>query len=73
MHRHLNHEEMTIAAIDDIIGRGKREDWIDLRRRFLASPNDLKSRIIAACQGHLDDPYEQRYRLWKLYAERTIT
>jgi hypothetical protein len=31
IHRHLNHQELSLAAIDDVIGRGKRKDWEDLR------------------------------------------
>jgi len=72
LHRHLNHEEYTIAAIDDVIARGKREDWINLQQAFLAKPA-IREKILLACQGHLADPYEQRYRLWKLYAERKVT
>ncbi len=30
-HRHLTHERYTLAAIDDIIARGKRRDWAELR------------------------------------------
>jgi hypothetical protein len=72
LHRHLNHEEYTIAAIDDVIARGKRSDWLALQQAFLATPA-LGEKILLACRGHLDDPYEQRYRLWKLYAERKVT
>ena len=72
-HRHLNHDELSIAAIDDVIARGKRVDWIELQQAFLSRPVELRVKILAACSGHLDDPYEQRYRLWKLYAERKTT
>ncbi len=72
LHRHLNHEEYTIAAIDDVIARGKRTDWLALQQAFLAKPA-LGKKILQACLGHLADPYEQRYRLWKLYAERKLT
>jgi hypothetical protein len=72
VHRHLTHEEYTIAAIDDVIARGKRTDWLALQKAFIANP-ELKYKIVAACQAHLADPYEQRFRLWKLYAERKIT
>jgi hypothetical protein len=34
-HRHLNHHEYTLAAIDDIIGPGKRQDWATLRAAAL--------------------------------------
>ncbi len=35
-HRHLNHQQFTLAAIDDIIARGKRQDWAGLRSAALA-------------------------------------
>lgn len=35
-HRHLNHQKFTLAAIDDIIARGKRPDWAALRTAMLA-------------------------------------
>ena len=35
-HRHLTHEQYTLAAIDDIIARGKRRDWAELRQAALA-------------------------------------
>lgn len=73
LHRHLNQDQLTIAAIDDVIARGKRVDWLELQQVFLDHPIELREKILAACLGHLDDPYEQRYRLWKLYAERKIT
>ena len=36
LHRHLTHEQYTLAAIDDIIARGKRQDWAELRTTALA-------------------------------------
>jgi len=31
-HRHLTHQDFTLAAIDDLIARGKRQDWAELRQ-----------------------------------------
>jgi hypothetical protein len=73
VHRHLCHEDYTIAAIDDVIARGKKIDWMELQQEFLARPSELKDKILAACRGHSTDPYEQRFRLWKVYAERKTT
>ncbi len=74
VHRHLensvDHDEFSIAAIDDVIARGKRSDWVELREEFLARPSELGAKILAACKGHADDPHEQRFRLWQRYAER---
>ena len=34
-HRHLIHQRLTLAAIDDVISRGRWDDWADLRRAAL--------------------------------------
>ena len=68
-HRHLNHDRYTPAAIDDVIARGKRRDWAELRAAVLSDPLLLRS-VIAVCNAHVSDPYAQRYHFWKLYAER---
>lgn len=36
LHRHLNHQQWTLAAIDDVMARGKQLDWADLRHAALA-------------------------------------
>lgn len=38
LHRHLNHQRFTLAAIDDIISRGQWQDWVELRRAVLSGP-----------------------------------
>ena len=70
-HRHLNHQRLTLAAIDDIIARGKRRDWAELRRALLADPI-VSAGILRVCQAHIADPYAQRYHFWKQYAERHL-
>jgi len=37
-HRHLNHQRLTLAAIDDLIARGRWDDWAALRQAVLADP-----------------------------------
>jgi hypothetical protein len=69
LHRHLNHQDLTLAAIDDIIARGKRADWAELRRALLADPQ-LAGRILRVCLPQVVDPYAQRYHFWKHYVER---
>lgn len=34
-HRHLTHQQFTLAAIDDVIARGQRRDWVELRAAAL--------------------------------------
>lgn len=68
LHRHLNHELFTLAAIDDVIARGKRRDWAELRQAALAD-RTVMAKIIRVCQANCNDPYAQRYHFWKQYAE----
>jgi hypothetical protein len=68
-HRHLDHQGLTLAAIDDVIGRGKRADWAELRRAMLAD-DSIRESILRICAVRVADPYAQRYHFWKHYAER---
>ncbi len=71
VHRHLNHQELTLAAIDDVISRGKRQDWEELRRAALTDPSFFK-KILQVCRAHVADPRAQRYHFWKYYAEEKL-
>jgi hypothetical protein len=68
LHRHLNHQRFTLAAIDDLISRGRRRDWAELRRVALSDRSVLE-KVLRVCRAHVDDPYAQRYHFWKHYAE----
>jgi hypothetical protein len=70
-HRHLNHEEYTLAAIDDVIDRGQRQDWAELRHAALADPL-IMEKVLHVCQSQGRDPYAQRYRFWRYYAEQHL-
>jgi hypothetical protein len=69
LHRHLNHQQFTLAAIDDVIARGKRQDWAELRRAVL-NDRTVREKVLQVCQAHVTDPYAQRYHFWKQYVER---
>ncbi|RPJ56699.1 MAG: hypothetical protein EHM23_22810 [Acidobacteria bacterium] len=71
VHRHLNHERLTLAAIDDMIARGKRRDWIELRTAMLAD-RAIAEKILRICLARSSDPYAQRYHFWKHYAEQHL-
>lgn len=71
LHRHLNHQDFTLAAIDDVIGRGQRLDWAALRRALLAD-RSLREKVLQVCRARVTDPYEQRYHFWKGYVERRV-
>lgn len=65
-HRHLNHSRYTLAAIDDVIVRGKWNDWIDLRSAALADRRVL-DKIERVCHAKVADPYAQRHHFWMHY------
>ncbi len=69
-HRHLNHSEWTLAAVDDVIARGRIEDWKALRDAA-AGQEGVRTRILRVCAERLVDPTEQRYFFWDYYV-RTI-
>jgi phosphoglycolate phosphatase-like HAD superfamily hydrolase len=71
-HRHLNHEGYTLAAIDDLIGRGGRQDWAELRRAALAD-RVVMEKVLRIASARYEDPYAQRYRFWRRYAEQHLT
>ena len=71
MHRHLTHQELTLAAIDDIIARGRRRDWARLRRAAL-DDRVVLDKVLRVCLAQVADPYAQRYHFWKQYAERYL-
>jgi hypothetical protein len=70
-HRHLNHEQYTLAALDDILARGKRNDWAELRSAALQDPEIMK-KILRLARAHARDPYAQRYHFWRQYAEQHL-
>lgn len=71
LHRHLNHQEYTLAVIDNVIARGKRRDWAELRQHALSDRATME-KVLRVCQAHVTDPYAQRYHFWKLYVERHL-
>jgi hypothetical protein len=69
--RHLNHQELSLAAIDDVISRGKRKDGEELRLAIMADPVFLE-KIQQVCRAHIADPRAQRYHFWMHYAEEHL-
>ncbi len=67
LHRHLNTEEYTLAAVDDVIDRGRRKDWAQLRSAALAD-RALMEKVLRVANAHANDPYAQRYHFWRQYA-----
>ena len=71
LHRHLTHQEFTLAAIDNVIAHGKRLDWVELRQAVLKEQG-VKEKVLRVCRAHTADPYAQRYHFWKQYVERQL-
>jgi hypothetical protein len=71
-HRNLNHNRLTLAAIDDVIDRGQRGSWASLLTAVDASP-EIRSRVLRVCAAHVSDDYAQRYHFWNNYASRQAT
>lgn len=68
LHRHLDHQRFTLAAIDDVISRGRWRDWAELRLAVLADGN-LLDKVERVCRPCVSDPYAQRHHFWMHYAE----
>ncbi len=66
-HRHLNHQDFTLAAIDDIIGRGQRPAWEALRSAVLLHAV-IREKVLRVCAARVSDPAAQRFHFWNLYA-----
>jgi hypothetical protein len=66
-HRHLNHQRLTLAAIDDVISRGRWDDWAKLRQAVIEDRCVL-DKVEQVCRPYLTDPYAQRYHFWMHYA-----
>ena len=72
LHRHLNHEKFSVPAIDDVIARGKRADWEELREAILDDPSLLET-VRGICLQFVHDPYAQRYHFWLRYVRERET
>lgn len=71
-HRHLNHQEFSLAGVDDIIRRGGWRDWVALRRAAHRDP-DVIARIQRLCgpaQQHGNQEGDQRLTFWRKYAKQ---
>jgi len=70
-HRHLNHSDYTLAAIDDIIERGKERDWADLKQAVLVD-YEIARKVHAVAFNRIDEPNEQRHGFWRKYVEYKV-
>ena len=65
-HRHLDHERYSLAAIDDVIARGRLTDWAGLRRAIRADPS-LLERVERVCRACARSDAAQRHHFWMHY------
>jgi len=68
LHRHLDHQRLTLAAIDDVIARGRWRDWAELREAVLAD-RSVRAKVERVCLPRAADPHAQRHHFWLSYAE----
>jgi len=67
LHRHLGHQRYTLAAIDDVIARGRWNDWAALRGAVLAD-RALQDKVAQICRARVAaDPRAQRHHFWLNY------
>jgi hypothetical protein len=67
-HRHLNHQDFTLAAIDDVISRGKMGDWEDLRAAVM-NDSRLAEKVLRVCRPYAGERYAQRHHFWEQYVQ----
>jgi hypothetical protein len=67
-HRHLNHQDYTLAAIDDIISNGQRTAWERLRLALLQEA-DIREKILRVCNARIHEPSAQRHHFWRHYVQ----
>jgi len=52
-HRHLNHSDFTIAAIDNIIERGLIPEWTPLMKEIEKDPfGEVARKTLVVCENH---------------------
>jgi hypothetical protein len=76
-HRHLQGDTLSLAAIDDIIERGQRDDWARLSR---AASTDTSGQVIErierVCASRranaeaADEAPSQSFTAWECFIER---
>jgi len=71
-HRHLAHDRLTPAAIDDIIQCGKLADWARLARAVRSDPDGRLAQVVRdICCARRADPEApaQSFAFWQIYLD----
>ncbi|MGC8537251.1 MAG: hypothetical protein ACP5QR_17340 [Rhizomicrobium sp.] len=69
-HRHLNHQRLTLAAIGDVITRGRGRYWAEPRQASVAD-HALFDKIEHVCRPYVSDPYAQCHHFWATMLKST--
>lgn len=64
-HRHIDTQEYTLEAIDDIISRGKHRDWLELRDAIRLD-SQIARDVKDICE-HYAEEQSIRYDFWPVY------
>jgi hypothetical protein len=70
-HRHLKVVDFSAMSIDDMIERGKWQDWAVLGVAARRNP-EIARTIRMVCAARVQNPYAQRHRFWEHYAEKIL-
>lgn len=72
LHRHLKGHDLTDPMyVDDVICRGKMQDWIELQVA-VESNQATRDAVLQVCEPHIDDPYNHSYVFWHKYLEARL-
>jgi hypothetical protein len=72
LHRHIDHDRLPPAAVDDIIQRGNLDDWIRLARALrVDSTGRLHETVRGICLSRGNDSAApvQSYAFWACYID----
>ena len=67
-HRHLRHQHLTLAALDDLIENGTLADWRPVLARVRRDPEGPVASRVAELLSTRD--YEESGALWSTFLEQ---
>jgi len=66
-HRHLTHQRLTLAALDDLLENGTLGDWQPVLARIRRDPHGAVADRVALLLDARD--YEETGALWRAFLE----
>ena len=67
-HRHLNHQRLTLAALDDVIENGTLADWRPVLARLRREPEGSVACRVAQLLSAKD--YAESGAVWRLFLDQ---